>query len=69
MADEFFRPSFTNGAWATGAVAPGRSVAGTSGIAVVSPPVDDAYAGVRAQKAIANVSNALGGNPFESKPH
>jgi len=38
------------------------------GIAVVSPPLDDAGNSVRAQKAIADVSNALGGNPLASKP-
>src|SRR5688572_24593880 len=41
------------------AVSPGRF-----GIAVVSPPLDDAGNSVRAQKAIADISNALGGNPF-----
>jgi glutaminase len=41
------------------AVAPGRF-----GIAVVSPPLDDAGNSVRAQRAIAAVSNALGGNPY-----
>lgn len=41
------------------AVSPGRF-----GIAVVSPPLDAAGNSVRAQKAIADVSNALGGNPY-----
>lgn len=41
------------------AVSPGKF-----GIAVVSPPLDDAGNSVRAQKAIADVSNALGGNPY-----
>jgi glutaminase len=45
------------------AVSPGRF-----GIAVVSPPLDDAGNSVRAQKAIADVSNALGANPLASKP-
>jgi glutaminase len=45
------------------AVSPGRF-----GIAVVSPPLDDAGNSVRAQKAIADVSNALGGNALASKP-
>ena len=45
------------------AVSPGRF-----GIAVVSPPLDDAGNSVRAQKAIADVSNALGGNPLASRP-
>jgi glutaminase len=38
------------------------------GIAVVSPPLDDAGNSVRAQKAIADISNALGGNPYAVKP-
>jgi glutaminase len=41
------------------AVSPGRF-----GIAVVSPPLDDARTSVRAQRAIAAISNALGGNPW-----
>jgi glutaminase len=41
------------------AVAPGKF-----GIAVVSPPLDDAGNSVRAQRAIAAISNALGGNPY-----
>lgn len=41
------------------AVAPGKF-----GIAVVSPPLDAAGNSVRAQKAIADISNALGGNPY-----
>jgi glutaminase len=41
------------------AVSPGRF-----GIAVVSPPLDKAGNSVRAQKAIADISNALGGNPY-----
>jgi glutaminase len=45
------------------AVSPGKF-----GIAVVSPPLDDAGNSVRAQKAITDVSNALGGNPYASKP-
>jgi glutaminase len=44
------------------AVSPGKF-----GIAVVSPPLDDAGNSVRAQKAIADISNALGGNPFAAK--
>jgi glutaminase len=44
------------------AVSPGKF-----GIAVISPPLDDAGNSVRAQKAIADISNALGGNPFASK--
>jgi glutaminase len=41
------------------AVSPGKF-----GIAVVSPPLDDAGNSVRAQRAITDISNALGGNPF-----
>jgi glutaminase A len=41
------------------AVSPGRF-----GIAVVSPPLDEAGNSVRAQRAIADISNALGGNPY-----
>ena len=44
------------------AVSPGKF-----GIAVISPPLDDAGNSVRAQKAIADISNALGGNPYASK--
>jgi glutaminase len=46
------------------AVSPGKF-----GIAVVSPPLDDAGNSVRAQKAIADVSNALGGNPYAAFKH
>ena len=45
------------------AVSPGKF-----GIAVISPPLYDAGNSVRAQKAIADISNALGGNPLASKP-
>jgi glutaminase len=45
------------------AVSPGRF-----GIAVVSPPLDAAGNSVRAQKAIADISNALGGNPYATLP-
>jgi len=41
------------------AVSPGKF-----GIAVVSPPLDDAGNSVRAQRAIADISNSLGGNPL-----
>jgi glutaminase len=44
------------------AVSPGRF-----GIAVVSPPLDEAGNSVRAQRAIADISNALGGNPYAVK--
>ncbi len=61
--------------WATGL--PGKSGVGGGliavspgkfGIAVVSPPLDEAGNSVKGQKAIADVSNALGGNPLASKP-
>jgi glutaminase len=45
------------------AVSPGKF-----GIAVVSPPLDAAGNSVRAQKAIADISNALGGNPYSAAP-
>jgi glutaminase len=41
------------------AVSPGKF-----GVAVVSPPLDSAGNSVRAQYAIAAISNALGGNPY-----
>jgi glutaminase len=41
------------------AVSPGKF-----GIAVVSPPLDDAGNSVRAQRAIADISNSVGGNPL-----
>jgi len=40
---------------------------GKFGIAVISPPLDDAGNSVRAQKAITDISNALGGNPYAPK--
>ena len=43
------------------AVSPGKF-----GIAVVSPPLDEAGNSVRAQRAIADISTALGGNPYSS---
>ena len=45
------------------AVSPGKF-----GIAAFSPPLDAAGNSVRAQKAITDVSNALGGDPYEVKP-
>ena len=45
------------------AVSPGKF-----GIAVLSPPLDAAGNSVKAQKAIAEVSNTVGGNPFAPKP-
>jgi glutaminase len=44
------------------AVSPGKF-----GIAVISPPLDDAGNSVRAQRAITMISNALGGNPLAPK--
>jgi glutaminase len=41
------------------AVSPGKF-----GIAVISPPLDDAGNSIRAQRAIADISNSLGGNPL-----
>ena len=41
------------------AVSPGKF-----GIAAISPPLDEAGNSVRAQRAIADISNALGGNPY-----
>ena len=45
------------------AVSPGKF-----GIAVISPPLDGAGNSVKAQKAIADISNALGGNPYAVQP-
>jgi glutaminase len=45
------------------AVSPGKF-----GIAAISPPLDAAGNSVRAQKAIRDISNALGGNPYAVKP-
>jgi glutaminase len=45
------------------AVSPGKF-----GIAVISPPLDAAGNSVRAQRAITDISNALGGNPYSVKP-
>jgi glutaminase len=42
------------------AVSPGKF-----GIAVISPPLDEAGNSVRGQEAIADISNALGGNPYK----
>jgi len=41
------------------AVSPGKW-----GIAVVSPPLDEAGNSVRGQRAITDISAALGGNPY-----
>ncbi len=45
------------------AVSPGKF-----GIAAFSPPLDAAGNSVRAQRAILDVSTALGGNPYDTKP-
>ena len=45
------------------AVSPGKF-----GIAVISPPLDDAGNSIKAQKAITDISNALGGNPYAETP-
>lgn len=45
------------------AVAPGKF-----GIAVISPPLDKAGNSVRGQRAIADISSALGANPYAVKP-
>jgi glutaminase len=45
------------------AVSPGKF-----GIAVVSPPLDAAGNSVRGQKAITDISAALGGNPYIASP-
>ena len=44
------------------AVSPGKF-----GIAVISPPLDDAGNSVRAQRAITAISNSLGGNPYSPR--
>jgi glutaminase len=45
------------------AVSPGKF-----GIAVIAPPLDAAGNSVKAQRTIADVSNALGGNPLAPRP-
>ena len=45
------------------AVSPGKF-----GIAAISPPLDPAGNSIRAQRAIADISNALGGNPYDPVP-
>ena len=45
------------------AISPGKF-----GIAAISPPLDQAGNSVRAQNAIADISNALGGNPYSITP-
>ncbi len=46
------------------AVSPGKF-----GIAVISPPLDEAGNSVRAQKAITDISRALAGNPLGPEPN
>lgn len=43
-------------------------VPGKFGIAVISPPLDAAGNSVKAQKAIADISNTLGSNPYAMQP-
>jgi glutaminase len=45
------------------AISPGKF-----GIAVISPPLDPVGNSVRAQKAIADISNVLHGNPYAAEP-
>ena len=45
------------------AVSPGKF-----GIGTFAPPLDAAGNSVRGQRAITSISNALGGNPYASKP-
>ena len=45
------------------AVSPGKF-----GIAAISPPLDAAGNSIRAQRAIADIANALGGNPYDPVP-
>ncbi len=53
------------GKWPYRTGLPGKSGGGI--IAVISLPLDDAGNSVRAQKAIADISNSLGGNPYAEK--
>jgi glutaminase len=46
------------------AVSPGKF-----GIAAISPRLDAAGNSIRAQNAIADISNALGGSPYVTTPH
>jgi glutaminase len=41
---------------------------GNFGIAAISPPLDAAGNSIRAQRAITDISNALGGNPYAVQP-
>jgi len=41
---------------------------GNFGIAAISPPLDTAGNSIRAQRAITDISNALGGNPYKITP-
>ncbi len=42
---------------------------GKCALAAISPPLDAAGNSVRGQKAIADISAALGGNPYEVVPY
>jgi glutaminase len=46
------------------AVSPGKF-----GLAVIAPPLDPAGNSVKAQRAIASISDSLGGNPYAAKPY
>jgi glutaminase len=63
----------TSGQWLYSAGVPAKSGVGGGliavspgkfGVAVISPPLDGAGNSVRAQKAIIDIVNALGGNPY-----
>ncbi len=62
---------FTTGLPAKSGVGGGHSSPsrpGKFGIAVIAPPLDEAGNSVKAQRAIADISNALGGNPYAARP-
>jgi hypothetical protein len=46
----------------------GGEARGRFGIAVVSPPLDEAGNSVRAMKAIKDIEDALGANPYFTQP-
>jgi glutaminase len=66
LYDDAGRWLFTTGLPAKSGVGGGLIAVspGNWGIAVISPPLDSAGNSVRAQKAIADISTALGGNPY-----
>ena len=45
-----------------------RIRAGVLAVAILAPPLDAAGNSVKAQKTIADISNAPGGNPYAPKP-